>query len=314
MSSRQQRQAKFAAIRRQVYALALENPSAVRAGLARAEEERRRQQAARARPPPKPRGRPRRPVDRERVRIALIRCGGKANREAAELAKVPYSSLRRHVKKHPFDASELAYGTTVSAEHARALASFGITPEVAAARGYRTIIRKGVSRLRCPLWTIDSNDPRSWDLGQREIAGVLGSSRRNWRAGRVIDCPPLSRPWVEDVACELYVVGSPFAADALTSVGEAVVALCGPQPMPTSAWAKIPLEGRTVTVIFGPFDTPSYETVSVLEELGAHVLSWLLPPIPGREKPGIEHYIGAGQTDVRRLWALHQLAGGSGGR
>lgn len=203
-----------------------------------------------------------------------------------------------------------------------------IAPEVAAARGYRSVtvqadlLRLGFARSQrlVPALLIPVRDvhgqvatyqsrpdtPRIRDGKPLKYETPAGSSM-------VLDVPPSVRPRLADPATPLFITEGVRKADSAASQGLACIALLGvwnwrgtndrggKAALPD--WESIALNGRTVYIAF---DSDVMEKPGVhaaldrlkpfLETRGASVHIIYLPPGPGGAKQGLDDFFAAGQT------------------
>ena len=206
----------------------------------------------------------------------------------------------------------------------------GISPEVAAERGYHTArLRSQVPEalkdyqrrpgLVIPVLT-PSGERRVRLRPDRPRKGKDGRSRKYEQAGGVgcvLDVHPRNLDRLRDPAVPLWVVEGEKKGDALTSRGECAVALPGVwnwqrygEMLPD--WDHIQLVGRTVHVCFDSdaWSNPNVQLalerlVAALEDRGAKVLVVQLEDAPDAEKVGADDYLAAGGTVAR----LRMMAG-----
>lgn len=284
-------------------------------------------------PPPAPRrrGRPPRVIDPVAV-LAALRASNGSIRRAAQQTGIPRATLGRYVATH-LDRSAWAFGVGVSPEHGRLLQASGISPEVARARGYRSVgsedvptLRRGPQRytptraaaavpgLLIPVWDIEGvawsqirpdTPPRLWSSFRKSKQRYINCSC----ARPVIDVCPAARDLVLDETRTLYITEGARHADAATSHGLACVAVMGVRMIPhdEGAWRPFKLPGRKVVIVFDA-DVQSNPEVAAAEEalgrtlvaLGALVSVARLPAIAGR-KTGLDDYLATGHTEAELL-------------
>lgn len=220
--------------------------------------------------------------------------------------------------------------------HAKMLDASGLTPEVAAARGYRSYDAEHAPEL---------NHLAPTPFGRRSChagllvpthgvgGGVVGHQLRpdaeviHPRTGdimkyltpygesAVIDCPPLMAPWLRDVSVPLLITEGSKKADAAAARGLLCLALRGVDSW-TSAqgtaledWRDVQLLGRTVGICY---DSDFATNVNVrgaarrlakyLTRRGALVWFVLLPALPDGGKRGLDDWL-ADHPDADP-WAL----------
>ena len=204
----------------------------------------------------------------------------------------------------------------------------GISPEVAAERGYRTV-RRRAELEEFPAWQrkLGLYVPMRSPDGTTQSCQIRPNKPRS--AKLKYESPQGSRvivdthPRVLEEVChgdgDLWIVEGAKKADALISRGEAAVALTGvwmahvPKSKPKRllpCWDHVRLAGRRVFVAFDS-DWGHKETVhdalewlvGALEDRGADVRVAYLEDGPGGEKVGADDYLVAGGT-VAELKAL----------
>lgn len=168
-------------------------------------------------------------------------------------------------------------------EHRKELEASAIAPEIAAARGYRTVgrptanddaPRQELKRLGIPKWAIDEDRlfpglliPLYRATGERVSAQWKPRAAVRNSAGKlmkyasvkgrasVLDVHPINRDRIVDPTVSLWVTEGVKKADSLASWGLCVVALSGVfnwrSNMGTLGdWEDIPLRGREVVICF----------------------------------------------------------------
>jgi hypothetical protein len=221
-----------------------------------------------------------------------------------------------------------------------------ISPEVALARGYRSVttrsalLRLGFSerQARVPallvpvrgvsgdvvLYQARPDEPRIADGKPLKYETPAG-------AHMVLDVPPLVRPWLVDPARPLFITEGARKADAAVSRGLAAIALLGvwswrgtgPQGGKAALpdWEAIALDGRRVYIAFDSDVTvkPAVRAALVrlkafLESRGARVLVIYLEPGEGGAKVGLDDFFAAGGTVERLLERAEEDLRGGGER
>jgi len=268
-------------------------------------------QVKRPKPPSKPRGRPRKTLDRDRI-LAALREGKGCIRHAARVTGISRSTLARYVARE-IRSSDYIFGTEISENHGALLAASGVSPEVAAARSYRSD-RRG---LIIPLWLADGQ--RSWEQLRRDPPPESSREHRSWKRNRyknpreaipVIDVSPHGRERVLDPTTRLYITESPRKADAAVSRGLACVAILGVRMLvlDADAWNAIGVTGRDVHIVFDADAAWNPEVAAAenrladyLTGLGARVRVVRLPTLRGKEKAGLDDFLAAGHTEDELL-------------
>lgn len=228
-------------------------------------------------------------------------------------------------------------GLLLLAQHEKLLAKSGISPEVAAARGYRSVDRKAalgrlgfaksqqhVPALVVPVWSTVTGQvafhqarpdlPRMSDDGKT----IKYETPANVRMA--VDAHPMIRAKLGDTSARLWVTEGVRKADALVSAGEYCVALLGVwnwrgrnEHGGTTAlpdWEAIARNGRDVYLAFDSDVMLKREVHAALRRLaaflkahGARVYFVYLPEGEGGAKAGVDDYLAAGHT-VADLLAL----------
>jgi hypothetical protein len=161
-------------------------------------------------------------------------------------------------------------------QHAALIEGSGITPDVAAARDYRSVTSKaelgrlGFSAKQCRtpalllpvynaagevvLWQIRPDEPRVDAKGKLIKYETPGGARM------ALDVPPTARAWLADPGRPLYITEGIRKADAAVSLGLCCVALLGVWnwrgtnglggKAALGDWDAIPLNGRDVYIVF----------------------------------------------------------------
>jgi len=274
----------------------------VRETLRQASAALRRPPPRRGRPPkPQPkrparsRGRPRREIDRGAVIDALRVSAGNV-RAAARRLRLPRTTVGRCVVAHGL--LRLAqYPAGLSEAHTRLLVASGISPDVARARGYRSV----QGALEVPVWS-----PRGERLGSQLRIDAPSSRRRRYRnqsPPRVLDVSPAGLTLALDPRRRLYVTESPRKADAAVSLGIACVAVLGVRELCLDAdeWARLGVKGREVCIVF---DADAATNPEVMQAEG-QLRAWLqasgacvrVVRLPGPAKMGLDDYLAAGHGE-----------------
>lgn len=260
----------------------------------------------------RPRGRPRRDVDRNAMVTALQRTGGKV-REAARLLDVPKSTFARQAAT--VEEWAYAYGPNLREYHARLLHESWVSPQVAMARGYVS----GPKGMEIPIWSVH-RQIEWWqtrvDPSHRLTKHGKPSRRDRYRNQRgafpVVDVSPWGRSWVFDESYPLFVAESPRKADAAVSRGMACVALqgCGMLCLDEEIWNYLVVKNRGVVLCFDS-DVATNPQVLAAETKLAKLLTRLgatvsVVRLPGY-KTGLDDWLARGHDDeellsLSRIW------------
>lgn len=225
--------------------------------------------------------------------------------------------------------------STLLPHHAALITDSAISPEVAVARGYRSVVKKaelrelgfGVNQARVPallipIWGISGeialyqarpDDPRI-------IKGKPTKYETPAKCRMVVDVPPGIRAKLADPSCPLFITEGVRKADAAVSKGLCCVALLGVWNWRGSnelggrlalpEWDSMALNGRTVYIVF---DSDVMKKLAVhqalvrlkalLEARSAEVaLVYLKEELDG-QKLGLDDFFAAGH-DVQDLLVL----------
>ncbi|HEX2999561.1 MAG TPA: DUF3854 domain-containing protein [Armatimonadota bacterium] len=211
-------------------------------------------------------------------------------------------------------------------QHAKLIKDSAIAPEIARARGYRTVTVKseldslGFSRqqqrvpaLLLPVWNAKGemalyqarpDEPRVKDGKPLKYETPAG-------CGMVIDVPPAARARIGDPATPLFITEGIRKADAAVSAGLFCVDLLGvwnwrgrnEQGGATALpdWEYLALKGRKVYIVFDSdvMEKPAVHSAlarlkAFLEDRGAESLAVYLPPTAGGGKQGLDDFLAAG--------------------
>lgn len=212
-----------------------------------------------------------------------------------------------------------------------------ITPQVANARGYRSVTKKAelgrfgfsdyqrrTPTLLLPVWNvygeiatyqIRPDDPRIGRDGEAVKYESPGGARM------VLDVPPAIREMLKDPSKPLYITEGLRKADAAVSIGLCCVAVLGVYGWRGTneqggraalpCWESIPLAGRMVYLAFDSDITQKRSVYAALQRLAAFLKSQnaqlrfiYFPPGPHGEKVAIDDYIFDGHRDVAEINAL----------
>src|SRR2546425_6828388 len=209
----------------------------------------------------------------------------------------------------------------------------GITPEVIAERGYRSItddgtgynllLQHGYSKtqaknrpgLLLPLWSTDGTQPLIIYRPDTPRLGKEGHAVKYEipKAARVrLDCPPRCQPLLADPTRPLWVTEGQKKADALASHGAVALALLGVWNFKgkndvggttfLADWDHVAPDGREVRIVFDSdvMVKPMVRQALVrltehLRRKGAVVRTVYLPMVNGH-KVGVDDYLVAGRT------------------
>ena len=220
-------------------------------------------------------------------------------------------------------------------QHAALLRASAISPEVAKARGYRSVEQKArltevgfsstqarVPALLIPIWNVHgeialyqtrADEPRIVD-------GKAVKYETPLRSRTVLDVPPTCRTSLGNPGVPLFVTEGVRKGDAAASLGLCCVALLGVWNFRGSNafggttaladWDSIALKDRVVHIVFDS-DVMTKSGVhqalvrlkAFLESRHADVQLIYLPSGPGGAKVGLDDYLAAGHT-VDELLAL----------
>lgn len=227
-------------------------------------------------------------------------------------------------KRHPPTAD----GEPLLPKHAALVADSGITEDVAATRGYRSVTTRaelkrlgfGDAQCRVPalllpirdvsgeivLYQLRPDEPRVRDGKPLKYETPV-------RARMTLDVPLHARRWLGDPARPLFVTEGVRKADAAVSHGLCCVAVLGVwnfrgtnEHGGTTAladWEAIALNGRDVYVVFDSdvMTKPAVHAAlarlkAFLEHRGARVLLVYLPAGDGGVKVGLDDFLVAGRS------------------
>src|ERR671913_304151 len=228
---------------------------------------------------------------------------------------------------------------TLSESHRRMLLEeLGISPDAAAARGYRTIRNLSELPPEFPSWQrrrgllVPTYSPDGKTRGHqlrpdRPIRRKSGDAPKyeTPTGGRItLDANPLM---LEEVRCgngDLWITEGCKKVDSLASRGEPAVGFIGVWNMavpktkgmvPLPCWQHVRLRGRRVIIVFDADARTNPDVqealrraVAMLEGLGAIVLVVYLPAVNGDDKSGVDDYLAAGGTvaELRMMAAPYQ--------
>jgi hypothetical protein len=194
----------------------------------------------------------------------------------------------------------------------------GLSPEIVAERGARTITRladlppefKGRQRRRGLLFPLYSPDGKSKSHQLRPDRPINAGRKYEHPAGVgcILDVHPRMMEAVRDGRRDLWVTEGVKKADALTDRGLCTITLAGVwnyqrQGEMLPCWDHVALDGRRVYVVFdsdimvkeGP-QMALERLVGALEERGAEVLVAYLPDVLQSGKTGVDDFLAAGHT------------------
>ena len=220
-------------------------------------------------------------------------------------------------------------------QHRALISASGISPEVAAARGYRSVQTKaelkrlgfGSFQCRVPALLIPIRDAtgeivnyqiRSDEPRVRHGKVVKYETPRDSRMA--VDVPPPAREEIGDPEVPLFITEGIRKADSAVSKGLCCIALLGVWSFrgtneyggltALADWEYIALKGRQVFICFDSdvMTTPGVHEAlarlkAFLEHRGAHVSLIYLPPGPAGGKVGLDDFLAEGHG-VADLMAL----------
>lgn len=225
-------------------------------------------------------------------------------------------------------------GQALLPQHAALIEASAISPEVARARGYRSVEsraelrRLGFSDRQCqapalliPIWSV------AGEVGNYQIRPDEPRVDRKLKDGEpriikyetvqgsrmILDVPPPARAWLGDPKRPLFVTEGARKADSAVSAGLACLALLGVWNwrgtnedggrVALADWESVALSGRTVYLAFDS-DVVTNPTVagalgrlrSFLGSRGARVRIIYLPAGEGGQKTGLDDYLAGGHS------------------
>lgn len=223
-------------------------------------------------------------------------------------------------------------------EHEDLIRASAISPEVAAARGYRSVTKKSeleelgfgrqqrrVPALLIPVWNVvgEVRLYQSRPNAPRIVDGKSVKYETPGKAHMVLDVPPPVRPWLKDPARPLFVTEGSRKADSAASQGLCCVAVLGvwnwrgtndhggKAVLPD--WDEIALNGRQVYICYDSdvmLKPEVHQAMArlrdVLQNRKGHVAFIYLPPGEGGSKVGLDDYLADGGS-VDELMKLATL-------
>ncbi|MFN0145937.1 MAG: DUF3854 domain-containing protein [Dehalococcoidia bacterium] len=208
---------------------------------------------------------------------------------------------------------------SLSDSHRRIIEASGISPEVAAARGYQTIeakrglLERGfpasqqlVPTLLIPVYDV-KGDLATYqhrpDHPRLNGDGKVIKYETRARSKVVVDVPPAAREWLRDRDRPLFITEGSRKADAGVSKGLCTVALLGvwnwrdgDGALPD--WEYIPVKDRKVYIAFDSdvMEKPAVHQAlirlrSFIEHRGATIRLVYLPPGPSGAKVGLDDFL-----------------------
>jgi hypothetical protein len=220
-------------------------------------------------------------------------------------------------------------------QHEKLIRESAISPEVARARGYRSVTKKaeleslGFSRKQClvpalliPIWDV-RGEPATYQArpdSPRVRKGKVVKYETPEGSHMVLDVSPLARPWLGDPSRLLLITEGIRKADSAVSLGLCCIGLLGVWNWRGSNWLggktalpdweNIALNARDAYLAFDS-DTIQKEQVwealsrlrGFLRQRKAEVRVINLPPGEGGSKTGLDDFIAAGHS-VSDLLAL----------
>lgn len=231
--------------------------------------------------------------------------------------------------------TDTAWGSLeLSPEHLGMLQDSGITPDVAADRGYRTVAtpfevpdlfgkaqRKRVPALLVPIYGVDGGDePVSYQLRPDEprVDGRSGKTVKYESPAKkpqVLDIPPRARPSLADPDTPLWVTEGAKKADSAVSIGLCCLSLAGVWNFRATNpdggkvelpdWEKVALNGRTVYICFDsdvvtkqPVRRAMSRLAGILSRRGATAKVVVPSAGPNGSKRGLDDLIAAGAREA----------------
>src|SRR5918994_6254293 len=216
---------------------------------------------------------------------------------------------------------------TLSESHRRMLLEeLGISPDAAAARGYRTIRHRSEMPPEFPNWQrrcgllVPTYSPDGKTRGHqlrpdrpiRRKSGDTPKYETPTGSRITLDVNPLMLEEVQHGDGDLWITEGCKKVDSLASRGEPAVGFIGVWNMavpktkgtvPLSCWQHVRLRGRRVIIVFDAdarinanVQEALRRAVMMLESLGAIVLVVYLPAVNGDGKAGVDDYLAAGGT------------------
>jgi hypothetical protein len=220
-------------------------------------------------------------------------------------------------------------GLDLLSHHAKLLSESGITPEIAAARGYRTVTEKknleelgfGVKQRRVPALLIPIHNVRGEvalhqlrpDEPRRDKGGKALKYETPAGASMSLDVPPIVRQQLDDPSVPLFITEGARKADAAASVGLCCVSLLGVWNFrgKNDKGGKVVLpdleyiafNARPTYICFDSDVMEKTEVSAALSRLGmlvssrgAHLSYIYLPSGEGGAKVGLDDYLADGHS------------------
>jgi hypothetical protein len=240
----------------------------------------------------------------------------------------------------PADVAEVEAGpgadlARLLPQHARLIEASGISPEVARARGYRSVTTKAelarcgftesqrlVPTLLIPIYNVAGElvNYQHRPDAPRIVNGKPVKYETPKGSSMVLDVPPLAKTWLADPKRPLFLTEGIRKGDSGVSQGLCTVPLLGVWNwrgtnghggrVALPDWELIALNDRDVYVVFDSDVILKVEVHAALKRLraflenrGAHVRIIDLPPGPGGSKQGLDDFLANGGT-VAQLLAL----------
>ena len=227
---------------------------------------------------------------------------------------------------------------TLSDSDQRQLKDSNITPDVGAARGYRTIRHRSEVPDEFANWQhrlgllVPTYSPDAETSGH-QLKPNKPIRRKDRSAPKyetpadstiTLDANPLMLEAVRHGDGDLWITEGCKKVDALASRGEPAVGFIGVWNMavpktkgtvPLPCWQHVRLRGRRVIIVFDADARTNPDVqealrraVAMLEGLGAIVLVVYLPAVNGDDKSGVDDYLAAGGTvaELRLMAAPYQ--------
>ena len=229
-------------------------------------------------------------------------------------------------KGEPPRTPEIQPGQLSDEDRRELVEGSGISPEVIAARGYRTATRRLEVPATFPGWqrvpglVVPTHSPapgvEGCQLKPRRPIPRKGKKGPKYEtphhADVTLDANPLMLEEVRRGFSELWITEGCKKVDALASRGIPCVGLTGVEMFavkdshgtePLACWRHVRLGGRPVVVVYDADARTNPDVqralgrlVAMLEAIGAWVRVVYLPPVDGDTKAGVDDYLAAGGT------------------
>jgi hypothetical protein len=231
-------------------------------------------------------------------------------------------------------------------QHARLIRASGVAPEVAEARGYRTVVKKpelralgfAESQIRVPALLIPIHDVSgevTLYQARPDVPRIKDGKPLKYetplKSRMVLDVPPGARQGLCNPAVPLFVTEGARKADAAVSRGLCCVALLGVWnwrgtnedggKVALPDWESVALNGRQIYIAFDSDVTLKPQVYGALSRLKAFLesrhaqVAVIYLPADDGAKVGLDDYLAAGHSvdDLLALATLAPLKSPSGG-